>query len=305
MTTLTTLKDKYERAVANYVAGYNNHEKRSKLKTLKSTAASAIKEYNSAREMELYREWQAEGDPVRTAVRKLKENKGIRVSYRIDDDTDVMSAKFSDCDIKVSLPMMHYTLGSGVFNSPDWFAKVEKFAFLYADYLSQSLGTASFEYSIRDISKAFNFPDGADLVTPEGIVKVMQIVFDSILYIENPDVPGTNIITPRSIVTNGYGKQIPAWTYIEHCVTRHDDKNGGILLSNTGAFSYIILETMHMIMTNAGFKLTAEDEFVIPNKDDAEDAAKGGFALDEDKVIKVDIKEAKPAKKSKAKKASK
>lgn len=258
---LAELVAEYESAVERYVEGYNEGEKKSRLKTLKSVAADAIKKYNDAMERETYREWAEGGNPVKVACRTLKIPDGVRVSYKVDDDTDKMSATFKDADIFVSLPMMQHVLGDGVFNCADWFQKCEKLAYMYAGHLAEILGMEKFKYPIQKISKEFNFPDDVNVYSEEGIIRGLQAVFDAILYID-PEATGTNLITARSKVVNG-ATVVPAWTYIKNCMSTYDKAGSCLRLCNTGNFSYIVLETMHKIMMHREFRFIADDPFAV------------------------------------------
>ena len=81
--------------------------------------------FNFALAKATYRQWAAEGDPIRTAVRSLYVPGTKKFKFKADDE-DYMTVTITDSQYEVNLPMMQAVLGAGVFHDPAWFSKCEK-----------------------------------------------------------------------------------------------------------------------------------------------------------------------------------
>lgn len=253
-----------------YAQAYNaGGKKKSELQALKKAAMGAMDTYNKTLEKSTYRRWNAEGDPVKTAIRSLT-MPGKRFQFKTDDDNH-MNVVIKDADIRVNLPMMQAVLGKDIFADAKWFNKAEKLAYLVAGRLNEHISNSvMFSYGIADASKEFDFPDYIDPMSDDGIVYALQVVFDSILYIDNPDEPFTNLIhTTLKQDSDGryYAKE---WTVIRERMTK-DGGTNTVAICNTGRFTDLVVEAMHGIMNDGDFSLVADASEQFPESEESND----------------------------------
>lgn len=248
-----TMSDK----ATEYVAAYNSHKKKkSELSALKSAAFEAAKEYNKAFAKHTYRQWNAEGNPVKTAIRTPDIKGGKRLQFKSNDD-EVMTVHIKDLELGASLPEMQATLGADVFHDPAWHTMASTLAKFVADNISMQFGgSAIFNYPVTQAAKVFRF-EGIDLTSEEGIILALQQVFDAILFLD--DGNGNNIIKANIEVDANEKKYSSAWTYIREAMTTRAGR-GIIDVCHTDKFSEYVLDAMHIILTNGDFILTTADE---------------------------------------------
>lgn len=242
-----------------YAKAYNEGgKKKSELSALKKAAMSAMDTYNSVLAKETYKRWNAEGDPVKTAIRSWIIPNSKKFQFKTDDD-NYMTVVVKDAECRVNLPMMQVVLGKQIFAKPDWFNKAEKLACIISARLNEHVNnSANWVYDMADeASKEFSFPDHINPLTDDGVVYAMQEVFDSILWIDNPDNPGTNLIhaTLRQDSDGNYYAR--EWTVIRERMTKDGGKNT-ISVCNTGRFTDLIVEAMNGILTNGDFGIIAD-----------------------------------------------
>lgn len=282
MANLKLLMDSVMEKAGAYAKAYNEHQKKPVLKALKKSATDAVNGYNLELSKATYRQWAKEGDPIKTAIRTLYIPGAKKLKFKVDDE-DYMTVIADDFnDYEVNLPMMQATIGASAFTNPGWFAQCQKLMFLVSNTLNEHFNDSPmFKLSIDDAAKAFEFPDGIDPLSDEGVVHALQMVYDSILLIPDPD-SGENVIKTR-LKQDKHGKFYSTeWDYIRESMTA----NGGVGkvdVCDTGKFSSFILHTMHLILTNGTISLGCPDSFVMP-KDDVEGDAgdsEGGEASKE------------------------
>lgn len=278
------LKKEMEEKVSAYVCGYNGHNlKKDELNALKKSAKAGVDAFNQALEKETYRRWAIEGDPVKTAIRLRLIPGCQRVSYKVDD-ADVMSASYKDAAYKANLPMMHAVLGHEVFADKTWFTKLEKLAYIIANRVNAEMGNkASFSYAISDAAKEFSFPEGSNPACIDNMANALQSVFDSILFID--DGAGANIIKAGIIADLDGNKSCPAWTYIRECMTAEGEKDGQVLIRNTGKMSDLVAGAMHIALTNGDFATRSEDAFVFPEEEKKPEASEEASEAPEEKPM--------------------
>lgn len=268
----TTLERMLNDALAkatSYAKAYNEGgKKKSELSALKKSAMAAMDTYNSVLAKDTYRRWNAEGDPVKTAIRSWTIPNSKKFQFKTDDD-NYMTVVVKDAECRVNLPMMQVVLGKQIFAQPNWFDKAEKLAFIIATRLNEHISnSAVFKYEIAEASSEFSFPDSINPLSDDGVVYAIQEVFDSILYIDNPDNPGTNLIhTTLKMDADGnyYAKE---WTVIRERMTKDGGKNT-VAICNTGRFTDLIVEAMNGILTNGDFGIVADAaEKIVAEKED-------------------------------------
>lgn len=253
------LKDVSDKGAA-YAKKYNEGGgKKAEMQALKKAASNAVDKYNSALEKETYKAWNDEGDALKTAVRTRYIPGAKRIKYKTDDENYMTIEIDSNDKYEVNLPMMQATIGREAFADPGWFGKCGKLAYLVAEYIAERLGCGCFEYSMSQAMRDFHFPDGLDPLSDDGVVTALQQVIDSILYIDNPGNPGVNLIktTLRQDKRGRYYS--PEWQHIREAMTARTGI-GKIDIVNTGKFTGLVLDAMHLIMTNGNFSVTTDAE---------------------------------------------
>jgi hypothetical protein len=272
MASVKTLLDKATSRAVNYAKAYNEHKtKKSELKAMRKLAVEALDDYNLELSKATYKQWAKEGDPVKTAIRSRVIPGALRFQFKTDDD-DYMTIVTRDKVYDVNLPMMQATIGADVFADPCWFNKAEKLAFLVATRLNRFTGNdVNFRYAIKEASKEFDFPAEINPLSDDGVVHALQCVFDSILYIDNPDNPGSNLIhTTLEQDSDGtyYAKE---WQVIRESMTRDNGVNS-VAICNTSKFTGYILNAMHGVLTNGAFGIVADapEQDHKPASDDGE-----------------------------------
>lgn len=284
----TLLQDARNKGAA-YAKKYNEGGgKKTEMQALKKAASNAMDKYNSTLEKETYRAWAAEGDAVKSAVRTRYIPGAKRIQYKTDDDNYMTVEINANDKYEANLPMMQATIGSEAFADPGWFNKCGKLAYLVAEYIAERLGCGCFEYSTSQAMRDFNFPDGLDPLSDDGVVMALQQVIDSILYIDNPANPGKNIISTTLKKDKRDRWYSPEWQHIREAMTARTDI-GKINIVNTGKFTGYILDAMHLIATNGDFMVTTDAEKFDEDKPaeeqaDAPDEAKAEDKPDEAKV---------------------
>ena len=266
MTAVEKLLEEATAKGAEYAKLYNTHSAGKKsLKASRSDAMDAIDKFNFALAKATYRRWAAEGDPIRTAVRGLYIPGCKKFKFKADDE-DYMTVTIVDAQIEANLPMMQAVLGADVFHDPAWFAKCEKLCYLVSNVINEHINDmAAFPMTVSEAAQAFDFGD-IDPLTDEGVIAALGQVYDSILFLDNPDVPGTNIIKPVSRTDKRGNVYSREWTYIRESMTA----NGGVgvvNLCNTGRFTSYILHSMHLSMTNGTIAAAYEGDFKMPDRE--------------------------------------
>lgn len=256
-------REEMEKAVTKYVSAYNGHAaSQEELKALKKSATMKIDQFNLELSKDRYKEWNAAGDAVRTAIRERVIRDAQKVTYKVDKDTDTMTASYKDVDYDVNLPMMQVTIGADKFADENWFGRIEKLAFLLANRIAAEVGNkATFHYNISDVAKSFEFESGCDMKNIKSIAKALQIVFDSILR----DVPAIKAEVTK--LEDGTPVCF-AWTYIKESMTKRGVKRGTLEIGNTGIMTALIADAMHQLMTSADFGAVAGDAFAFPRSDE-------------------------------------
>lgn len=245
---------------AAYAKKYNEGGgKKTEMQALKKAASNAMDKYNSALEKETYKMWADEGNAVKTAVRTRYIPGAKRIQYKTNDDNYMTIEINSNDKYEVNLPMMQATIGRDAFADPAWFSKCGKLAYLVAEYIAERLGCGCFEYSTSQAMRDFDFPDNIDPLSDDGVVMALQQVIDSILYIESPDNPGVNLIKTTLKKDKRDRWYSPEWQHIREAMTARTDI-GKINIVNTGKFTGLVLDAMHLIMTNGDFSVTSEAE---------------------------------------------
>lgn len=263
---LDTLMKTAEKKANEYAKAYNEKDrKKSELKALKKAALAAVDQYNLELSKATYLAWNEEGDPVKTAIRLRIVPGAQKVQFKTDED-DYMVVNFKDAEYDVNLPQMQATLGAEVFSDKSWFNLTEKFAFIIANSVNEHCGdSVKFEYQILDASKAFDLPEGIDPLSDEGGIMMLQKVFDSILYIDNPDNPGTNLIH-TAVKKDKEGRVFSTeWSTIREEMTARVGRNT-VGIVNTGVFTHLIADAMWACMTQAPF-LADSKKYDCPIKD--------------------------------------
>lgn len=259
---IETLKETVENSVNAYLTAYNGHkETQKKLKTLKKQVSDDVNTYNLELSKETYRDWNALGDPVKTAIRTRFIPRTLSVTFKVNEDTDTMTATmvYRSDSYRADLPTMQTVLGPEVFAKTNWFAKCEKLAFIIAKNLNDRIcevKSTAFDYIIKDASKLFDF-EGIDLNTEEGAIAALQEVMDSILFIPGED--GKNLIKANVRTVNGK-PCASAWTVIRESMTREGPSIGTVAISSTGKMSSLIADAMYTIMTNGDFALVTDNK---------------------------------------------
>jgi len=256
---------------AAYADAYNNGSNRKTLKALKSKATEAVKEYNLALSRSYYRQLAKQGEPVKAAIRSLYVPGTKRLQFKTDDEDRMVAILRDDKTYEVSLPMMQATIGAGAFNDAKWFNKAEKLASLMANVLNdRTIQSSLFKYDIAQASHDFNFGDGVDPYSNEGVITALQEVFDAILFIPDEDHAERNLIHTHMKVDKAGQYNSVEWEYIKHSMIG----NGGVgqlVVQNTGKFTGYILHCMHLNMTNGDYGIEVEGKYVMPTKDDFND----------------------------------
>lgn len=252
---LETLQADYEAKVNAYVSSYNGHKAtRKELKELKKLSGAAIDKYNLALCDEQYRAWDAEGDAVKTAIRLRKVPNCVKVSFKVNDDTDVMSAIYSSIGIKANLPAMQKVIGAEKFHDPKWFSMVGKLAWLCAGRLNMELGdNRNFNYEIDDATRAFEFPNGVKPYDDAGVIAALQQVFDAILMVPGKD--GKNIIDAATEYHENGAVFNRALTMIRESMTHQGNEVGTVAIGGTGKMSELVADAMHILLTSGSFGL--------------------------------------------------
>lgn len=270
MANLKELMETLEKKATEYAKAYNEHSKKAELRVLKTAVSKAVDAYNLEVSKETYRKWAKEGDPVKTAIRTMFIPGAKSVQFKTDED-EYMTVVIRDLKTyEVNLPMMQATLGAKVFANADWFSRCEKLMFLVSNAINEHFNdSVMFKVSISDAAREFAFPAGVDPLSDDGIVHALQAVFDSILFINDPDNDGSNIIRTRLKQDKRGRYYSTEWDYIRESMTM----NAGVAkiqVCNTGKFTSYILHAMHTVMTNGSFDLACDGDFVMPKADAAE-----------------------------------
>lgn len=254
---LELLNMKATELASKYCDQYNKGAKQKELRETKKAATKAVDAYNLELSKEKYREWDALGNPVETAIRSRIIPGAIRFQFKEKDE--IMGFVVKAAEYPVSLPMMQIVLGKKVFAEADWFDALEKLCLLTLNYLNEKCGNGSFNYQVAEASKEFNFPDGVDPLSEDGVVHALQCVVDKVLFIEDPKT-GENIIhTTTGVDSLGhtYSKE---WTVIRESMTVAGGVNK-VAVCNTVKFSEYLLNAMHGMLTNGSFGLVTDEEY--------------------------------------------
>lgn len=246
---LNELEAAMKAAGAKYVEAANDRENPSvkKMKDLKKAVAAAQDEYNKALEESIYTKWAEEGDPIKTAIR-TRTFKGKRVNFKVTDK-NMCYMEISDKDLNVSLLELERVIGVQHFSSPRWFDMTSNIAWLIASAVNLSIGGGDdFAYEANEAAKEFSFDKAIDLKKESTCICALQQVFDAILLIPEPSKSGKNIIRAE-------GK---AWNYIRESMTRKGGI-GEIVIGNTGKMSELVLDSMHLALTNGDYSARSDD----------------------------------------------
>ena len=227
MANLEMMKKNAIDKAAEYAQAYNQHETPVKtLRDMKKVVKGAVDSYNQALAQETYRKWKSEGEPVKTAIRSRVIPHAIKISLKPNDNDYVVVKESEDENYEVNLPLMQATIGADQFSNPGWFPMLQKLAYLVAKRINNRMGSGvrKFDYQIEAAAKAFQFPEGMDPLSDEGIIKALQMVFDAILFLEDPDVPGENMIKTRKLDDEGTPYSVE-WTVIRESMTKEAGVN--------------------------------------------------------------------------------
>lgn len=302
MATLEFLLNDASTKASTYVSAYNEGGKRkSELQALKKQAMAAMDSYNLELSKNTYKQWNDEGNPVLTAVRLKNVPSAKKIKFTTDDYNQ-MSFTMAEAEYRVSLPMMQKVLGTEVFADPKWFHKAEMFAYQVAMRLNKTLGdSANFRYEIDKVSREFSFPDGIDPLTDEGAIHALQIVIDSILFIDDPDNPGKNKIA-TVMKQDAYGYYSEAWSFVREGLTY--ESRDEIFIKNSTKFISLILGAMNKMLNKEAFTLIAEaPEKIVNDEEKSEPAETPDSAPDDGSADeKPEEKPEKPATKRRSRK---
>lgn len=273
--TMEVLLEEVTAKSTKYVKAYNEGGfKKSELKALRNAATAACDKYNLELSKETYRQWNREGDPIKTAIRSRVIPNAIRLKFKTDDD-DYMTVTHVPTEYEVNLPMMQVTLGVEAFSNPEWFKATETLAKLIGVTLNKHTGNrATFEYVINKASEEFRFPEGINPASDEGILLAVQYIFDAILFID--DGNGHNLIHLTIEKDEETGKTFAKeWNVVRESMTKSVGVNL-VGICNPGTFSGYIMRAMHGILTNGTFGLVAEsqdmtlaDKPIVTNPDES------------------------------------
>lgn len=253
-------------AARAYVTAYNDGDSsRKALQALKTKAMEAVKAYNLQLAEDTYLAWNKEGDPVRIAIRQRTVPGAVKAVFRANDD-DIMSVKFSDAELEVSLLQMQAVLGKSVFHEENWFDKVTSLHYLIVDHIYTRMGSSpEFQYGCNP-TKWFSF-EGYDPLSAEGSILALQEVFDSILFI--PEDDGSNMIKMSSFHTPNGDVATKEFVTIRESVSCEGGVNS-VAVCNNAKFANLIMRAMHGILTNGSFSLYAVGDNVDLNEHIAE-----------------------------------
>lgn len=258
----------------DYIDAYNEggHGKK-ELKLKREAANAACSSFNLQTSKDCYKAWAADGNPVKRAAEQYLIPGAKRIAFKADPDTDVMDYEIKDTEYPVNLPMMQKTLGAGVFNDAGWFNKASKLAVIVAENLNERCGGSSkFTYQVSSAARAFNFPADVNPLSDDGVVYALQIVMDSILFIDDPEHPGQNKIHVQ-LCTDSTGRPYAKeWTVIRERMTKDAGRNK-VAICNTGKFTDYILQAINGIITDGTFSLVADAPDADPNEEEAKDDA--------------------------------
>lgn len=242
-------------AATTYAAAYNKHESKATLKTLKSAAKLALDNYNIELAKETYKQWNAEGNPVKTAIRCRVVPHAQKCNFKVTDD-DIMTVNFSEnTAYDVDLPLLQSVIGAEKFANKNWLAMSEKLAWLIAARFNEKLGdNPAFKYEVTDAAKAFQFPDGVNPYTDDGIIVALQSIFDAILFIPDETGKRNRIHIERKELADGtvYSQ---ATEVIYNSFTCKGNSRGHLAVCGTGRMHALIADAMHVILTNGDFGL--------------------------------------------------
>ena len=252
---LQNLFDKSQEACVAYVKGYNDRISRKELKALKKAANEAINSYNLELSRAVYKEWAKSGDVVKTALTlnfvpgakkaSFKENKEDIMAYTMNDDKEYF----------INLPEIQHTCGAEVFADTSWFLMVEKLVWLIAGRLNEEIaGSPEFKYEIDEASAAFEFPEGINPLTDDGIIHALQKIFDAILFVPGED--GQNTIQTTTKYDVDGRPYCPQWKVIRESMTRAGKPNEVIFCNTTTMTRYIANAMWGILTGNAPNTLT-------------------------------------------------
>lgn len=237
------LKEMLEEAqvAANNVAqAINEGKSQNDIKALKKIATESIDRYNDEAAKKAYREWADGGEAVKTALTTLYIPHAKKVSYPSDKDTGKVKAKIADGKVKINLPAMEVTIGANHFHDYDWFVKVEALGLLIANALNKDLGSnEGFVYEVGEAAKTFKFAGNADITSKASMVKALQSVVDSIMFVPVKNKKGADV--------NAIKMETAHWVTIRESIT----SNGGVgkvSISGTGMLSTLIAEQCYQVL---------------------------------------------------------
>lgn len=260
---LDIMKKDYEDKAAAYALVYNQHKSTPKeLKALKKTVNEAVNAYNNALAQDTYRKWHREGDAVKTAIRSRIIPKAISVTLKPNDNDFVVIKEKEINTYEVNLPLMQATIGAEAFADPEWYDKCQALAALIASSIRMSKENKA-DYIVSDAAKAFKFPEGTNPLDTKSMIAALQIVFDSILYIDNPDNPGTNLIRVRELVDDDNVTYSEGWTTLRESMTKESGESS-FSICGPAKFSNLIMRAMHTIFTSREFKCEIDNSYGVP-----------------------------------------
>lgn len=241
---LNKLESEVRANAQKYVDAFNKHERKPTLKTLKSAANEACKNYNLQLEKECYQRWANEGNPVLTAIRTGDIQKAIRLQFKTDDD-NIMACKLVQAKKPINLYNMHETLGEKIFHDPKWYDTLEQIVLDVGNSLSQIInGTDTLwanEYKTTSGLKVGEA--GCD----EEMISRLQEGCDAIVFI--PDENGKNQIQAGAA----------AWAKVRECMTHKGKERGEVEIVNVAGFADLVVDAMNVVLNDGEFKLIAQE----------------------------------------------
>lgn len=258
MAILEQMKKDLDTKAAAYARAYNDgSEKRSVLKVMRKVVTDSASAYNVALAKATYRKWFKEGSPVKTAIRMAYVPGALKVSFKTDDDDHMTVTIAKDDKYRIDLPTMQATIGKEVFHDPKWFNKCEQLCRMTAMMFNNRIGGSdTFDYSVDAISRDFKFAHGDCDNGSDWFLQALQEVFDSILFIDDPDHPGVNLLRAAN-------KDFEAM--YQDMVTKSGMNS--FKVCNTGMFTAYIAERMKRAIDDDDYVITVDAGFVMPKED--------------------------------------
>lgn len=257
--TLEQLREELENKAAVVVTAMVQGTSEEEMKDFKKSAKNALDAYNAKAAEDAYMTWAAEGNAVLKAITNLYVPKALRLSYARDKKTGVPKYRLTDGDIKIDLVHMEETIGAEHFAREDWFVAIQKMVFVLAGNLDTELGhNPDFQYQLSESARVFEFAKDANPASKKSVVKALQYVTDSILFIPLLDENGEEVRDKNGEVCNAIKVLNKHYAYVRECLTRQGKNPGEVLFGGTSKMTELVSDIMHCILTGKAVKLIGE-----------------------------------------------